>query len=54
MTTYLKDEDGIIHIQQFICPECGNKNDKTRGYEFFAKNLELQILGTQNLNLSIV
>ena len=41
MTTYLKDEDGVIHIQQFICPECGNKNDKTRGYEFFAKNLEL-------------
>ena len=41
MTTYFKDEDGIIYIEQFICPECGNKNDKIKGYEFFAKNLEV-------------
>ena len=24
----------------FLCPECGCKNDKIRGYEFFAKDLE--------------
>ena len=24
----------------FKCPECGSKNDKIKGYEFFAKNSE--------------
>ena len=24
----------------FKCPECGSKNDKIRGYEFFAKVLK--------------
>ena len=41
MTSYYKDDKGVIYTELFICPECGNKNDKTRGYEFFAKNLEL-------------
>ena len=40
MTTYFKDDKGTIHFQLFICPECGSKNDKLRGYEFFAKDLE--------------
>jgi len=40
MTDCFKDEDGVIHFQLFICPECGCKNDKIRGYEFFAKDLE--------------
>ena len=39
MTTYCKDDKGTIHFQLFICPECGSKDDKIRGYEFFAKNL---------------
>ena len=40
MTTYFKDDKGTIHFHLFICPECGCKNDKIRGYEFFAKDLE--------------
>ena len=40
MTTYFKDDKGTIHFQLFICPECGSKNDKIRGYEFLAKDLE--------------
>ena len=39
MTTYCKDDKGTIHFQLFICPECGSKDDKIRGYEFFSKNL---------------
>ena len=39
MTTYFKDDRGTIHLQLFICPECGCKNDKIKGYEFFAKDL---------------
>ena len=35
---------GIVQMYSnfklFICPECGCKNDKIRGYEFFAKNLK--------------
>ena len=33
---------GIVQMfSKFKCPDCGYMNDKIRGYEFFAKNLEL-------------
>ena len=41
MTTYHKDNKGIIHFQLFICPECECKNDKIKGHEFFAKELKI-------------
>ena len=40
MTTYAKDEDGIIHINPFICPECGSKDETLRGYELFLQNVD--------------
>ena len=40
MTSYYKDDKGVIYTELFICPECGCKNDKIKGYEFFAKDLK--------------
>ena len=41
MTAYGKDEDGIIHINPFICPECGSKDETLRGYELFLENVDI-------------
>ena len=32
MTSYYKDDKGVIYTELFICPECGCKNDKIKGY----------------------
>jgi hypothetical protein len=40
MKTYYTDNKRTIDFQLFICPECGCKNDKIRGLEFFAKDLK--------------
>ena len=54
MKPYLKDEDGIIHINPFICPECGSKDDTYSAYQSLIDTVKLKILGSQNLNLLTV
>ena len=44
MKPYLKDEDGIIHINPFICPECGSKNgtSTSSAYQSLMDKVELE------------
>ena len=39
--SYLKDEDGIIHINPFICPECGSKDDTYTAYQLLIDKVKL-------------
>ena len=42
MKPYLKDEDGIIHINPFICPECGSKDDTYRAYQLLIDKVKVE------------
>ena len=41
MKPYLKDEDGIIYINPFICPECGSKDDTYTAYQLLIDKVKL-------------
>tara|TARA_B110001450_G_scaffold157687_1_gene146975 strand:- start:188 stop:352 length:165 start_codon:yes stop_codon:yes gene_type:complete len=50
MKSYLKDEDGIIHINPFICPECGSKDGTSSSYQSLMDKVELEDPWYTNLN----